>query len=216
MSSIEKYYLAIDIEKAGDKFIDPILMIGCCLGDASGNVIESKAFCGPVPEPKEFDQRCWTEFWSKNLSILERIKDTAQKEGVVLKSQMIDAFMNYYYELDNRYGPFTRSGNKRLILLSDNPAYDITAIDQALLMQTVNVKSGKEVGNEYVFPLRYTKSGQYNRVSDPSEMSSALPNKKSKEILDMVKKVSTHDHWAENDAITIYKWFSEIVKSKGS
>jgi len=207
MSQITKFYLALDIEKAGDRFCDPILMIGCCLGDATGRIIETRAFCGPVPDEETFDQRCWTEFWMKNLNILQRIRDTAKNEGVTTIEQMMDNFMNYYYDLDQRFGPFTRAGNRRLILLSDNPAFDISSIDQALITYR---------GQKYTFPLRYTKSGEYNRVSDPSEMSSSLTNKKAKEILEKVKLMTPHDHWAENDAIGIYQWFIEIVKAKTS
>lgn len=213
MSSLTKYYLALDIEKAGDRFCDPILMIGCCLGDVNGKVIESKAFCGPIPKEEDFDQRCWTEFWSKNLDILERIRETAKNNNVETKEQMIDNFMNYYYSLDTRFGPFTRAGPRRLILLSDNPAFDISSIDQALITQTEASLKGFNKGNQYVFPLRYTKSGQYNRVEDPSERSGGLTNKKSKEIMNRVKQMTPHDHWAENDAIGIYKWHIEVLKA---
>lgn len=213
MSQITKYYLALDIEKAGDRFCDDILMIGCCLGDVNGKVIESKAFCGPIPKPEEFDQRCWTEFWLKNLDILERIREVAKQNGVDTKEKMIDNFMDYYYELDNRFGPFTRAGPNRLILLTDNPTYDISAIDQALVSQTISSKNGLSKGNQYTFPLRYTKTGQYNRVEDPSERANGLPVKKSKEIMTKVKEVSVHDHWAENDAIGIYHWHMEVLKA---
>lgn len=200
MSLITRYYLAIDIEKAGDRFCDPILMIGCCLGDNKGKIIESKAFCGPVPAKEEFDKRCWDEFWVKNLNILERIRETGIAEGVKTKEQMIDNFMTYYYDLDTRFGPFTRSGNKRLIVLSDNPAFDISSIDQALIQQ----------GN-YTYPLRYMKTGQYCRVEDPSERSGGFPSKKSKQIMDKVRVMTPHDHWAENDAIGIYQWMMAVI-----
>jgi hypothetical protein len=204
MTEIKKYYFAIDIEKAGDRFIDPILMIGCCLGDEHGNVIESKAFCGKVPEVKDFDPRCYREFWSKELPILERIRVEGEEQTKAAGGkEMLDRFMEYYYELDQRFGPFTRSGNKRLILLSDNPAYDISAIDQALLKSAV-------AGSGYKFPLRYTSSGEYCRVEDPSDRCAFLTKKAVTRMLELIHAEIPHDHWAENDAIGIYKWMIQV------
>lgn len=183
----KKLYLAIDIEKSGDRFIDKILMIGCCLGDLNGIVIETKAFCGVVPSLSEFDKKCYDEFWIKHLDVLERIKTNSQPN-------MIVNFMDYYYDLEKRFP------DSKIKLVSDNPAYDLSNIDVQLM------------NHGYVYPIRYSKNGGYRGVSDPSEMLNALSLSIQSTINKTVDDQITHDHWAENDAKSIYLTLIEIFK----
>jgi len=184
------YYIAIDIEKAGDRFTDAILMIGCCLGDESGNVIETKAFCGVVPPNEEFQENCWDEFWSKEQDILAKIRRQST-------TTMVKDFTAYFTDLDQRFGPFTREGEKQLIILSDNPTYDIGSID--VLLATDPEK-------RFQFPQRYLRNGQVRlRVYDSNENLRALEAETAKRIKNEAKREVPHDHWAENDAVVIYK-----------
>ena len=185
---MSKLYLSVDIEKAGDRFVDPVLMIGCCLGDEKGEVIESKAFCGVVPENKDFEPRCWNEFWVHNLDVLSRIRRNSTKT-------MLEDFMNYFYGLDERFGPFTKNGEKQLIILTDNPTFDITAIDCMLCM---------DAEKRFPLPLHYTKSGEYIKVVDCNALFKLLSADAKKRVKDQASKNVSHDHWAENDAIVMY------------
>lgn len=186
-----KLYLSVDIEKTGPRFQDHIIMIGTCLGDKDGGIIETKAFCGPVPTDDEFEDNCLKEFWTQRevKPILERIRKESQS------GSLVGRFMEYFWSLETRFGPFGGSDAiASLIVLCDNPAYDISNIDAVLCREGIS---------EY--PFRYTRSGHYLYVENPYDGLNLLSKRKQRIIREMTNAVAPpHDHWAENDATRLY------------
>ncbi len=179
------HYIAIDIEKAGKRLDDAILAIGICIGDDKGTVYEKKLWCLKMPEGKDFEKRCYSEFWTKNMDVLNLIKSQEQDIAEVMKE-----FAEFIDGLEERFHRYT--------FVSDNPAFDIGHLDYYL--QTYADRS----------PLRYTKQGQYRKISDPSEQINMLINKEN--IYNKIDKMITHDHNPMNDAEYIYRMQIETNK----
>jgi hypothetical protein len=177
MDTITKPIIAIDIEKAGKGFEHSLLAIGICLGDDKGNVIEKKTWCF---KGDCFELRCFNEFWSKYKDLL----NTIMTKAIDIKEGLFD-FMLYMESLESRY-------SNKLLILSDNPNFDIGQIDYYIY---------KHLDRHQ--PLRYTKSGGYRSISDPSEM---MNNRSfSEDLYKELDLLVKHDHWPENDAEYIYQ-----------
>lgn len=202
-------YISVDIEKYGDTFVDKIGMIGTCLGDGNGKVIERRAFCAPVPPPSEFQPRCWNSFWVHFPDILKRI----QEESVASPS-VVSRFDAYLADVEQRFGPWlpreahTPPPARRLVLISDNPAYDLTQID---------VARSREYGATW--SVRYSPGEHhvYLSVEDPSTAYDALP-REQQAIVDAYLKqhAPPHTHWAVDDAERMYHQYIAIQKMKRS
>lgn len=137
--------------------------------------IVSASFCMNV-EGGEWEERCVREFWSKYPAILSRIKTAAQPTA--------DAWREFMKLLDS----FEKSG-KIITIISDNPAYDLTAIDYNLFIR------------DREFGVRYNKDGTgYRKVADPSERIKGVSDASRKKITDRLNKEFAHTHWAADDA----------------
>ena len=179
---LERVYIAFDIESAGCEFENPILQIGVAYGTDAKH-LETKSWCFDHPDGP-FEERCAREFWSKFPDILERIRKEAKASGRTVDEQWADfaGFMSHMYQLCQ----------DKLVIVSDNPAFDVSMIDQQLRLRKL-----KSSGIRYS-PL--PNPGTYLPVHDPTERIKGLGSAKEAAIRAEVEKQVKHTHWAEDDA----------------
>ncbi|MDE2097670.1 MAG: hypothetical protein KGL39_10515 [Patescibacteria group bacterium] len=173
----ETLYVAVDVEKKGAKFEHPIIQIGVAYGTSLQNV-KTRSFCfdyANVP----FEQRCYDEFWSKFLDTYKRIQAEAKEPKGQWK-----AFADFLQELEDQY--------PSIEIWSDNPAYDVEAIDFHLNDEL------KRAG------IRYSSKMQYRYVTDYPQVLIGLPKHLRDAIKQKAMKLAAHTHWAEDDAKNIF------------
>lgn len=142
MSSQQKPVLtfAVDIETSGPIYTKHgILSIGWCARSADGS-IKSGQINMMLPEGTDFEQKCWDEFWSKNLPALHKLK-----EGAVSPLEGITAFINVLDQLEQ---------DNDVMIITDNPSFDIGYLNYYLAVY-LNRN-----------PLTYDSSGKYRPIFD--------------------------------------------------
>jgi len=185
-------YCAIDVEATGEGFDRKAIAISFVVGHKKYFKIEkSLTVCFPVPSVEQFGTLCWNEFWMKeeNQKVLDRIRKEVRSSDEEA-SKEIETFLK---ELEDQYGD-------NIEFLSDNPSFDITAVDWALYRFTKRL------------PMRFSTKGKYRCISDPSERIAAFGKwKETNEIISKNYGIE-HDHWPENDAAYIYAQMIEANK----
>lgn len=164
-------YVAVDVEKKGNGFAYPVIQVGVAWGTGLGD-IATRSFCFDY-RSVGFERRCYDEYWSKQLALLARIGREAVEPG-----QQWPAFVEFW---NVTFGADA-------VIVSDNPAYDLAAIDFHVWEWCRR------------FPIRNTAVGGYREVHDPSERDHALPSDVRAAIRARAAALAPHDHWAENDA----------------
>ena len=116
-----KYFFSIDIETTG-QFLTKNAMIafGCSIMNENNEEVESFIGFMKVPENRDWEKRCFDEFWSKESEALNYIRDRAEEPKKVMNS-----FVQWMDKIDLKYG-------NDLIVLSDNGGYDFAWIDTYL------------------------------------------------------------------------------------
>ncbi len=182
-SKSKKTYISFDIESAGANFENPILQVGVAWGSDSDN-IQTRSWCFDHPDGP-FEKRCVDEFWVHHKDILERIQKEAKASGRTVDEQ----WKNFATFMDDLYK------THKLVLVSDNPAYDISMIDYELRSRKL-----KSSGLRF---SPYPKPNTYLPVHDPTERIKGLDNDKANVIREAVNKIAKHTHWAADDALNI-------------
>jgi hypothetical protein len=202
-----KILIAFDIEKTGAyNKKHKILSYGIVVGNEEGKILEkfhvnlnvkwpdAYASVDPTADNKildygDFEPRCWDEFWSKKIkpSVIEDLKKNAidQKEGFTQLASWLD-------EIEKKYA------GQKIKFLSDNPSYDIAALDIML--------------EEYCgrAPIRYDSTGKYRGLSDPWDMLDLVGNKRKyymDKVNELIGSPNSHDHNPANDAEEIYRMY---------
>lgn len=200
----KKIFVALDIEKAGALHIKhPIVSIGWCIGDADGKVLCKDRINLNVKWPTieqnpdvrdygDFEPRCWDEFWSKRpRDLIDSMKANAyeQKKGIEQFARLLD-FLETEYP----------SPNHEIVFLTDNPAFDIAALDVALELQ---------VGR---MPIRYDSKGRYRSIQIPDEAMHLLSAHDARDLVRAyVDCVVKHDHDPSNDAEHVYRQYLLVL-----
>jgi len=181
----KRYYLAVDIERTGPEFSRGILAIGACFGTADGTILLQRAFCAKVPPVEAFEQRCWSEFWTKFPAVLARI----DAESV---DDPIGDFRAWALALQSKYGPFGRrfKTTTEFRWVSDNPAYDVGMINLEFFKRGFT-HSLAEMFDDYV------------PTDDPSERVRMLNAALKARVA--ARCTAPHDHWPVNDATQIFQ-----------
>lgn len=189
--------VAIDIEKSGAMpLVHPIVSIGVCVGDEAGTVIEKRRFNFKVNWKSEqlggdFEDRCWEEFWSKQpQGLIRLLQEDAQEPRECMKQ-----FEQWLNGLEDRFK------NTKIKFLSDNPSFDIGAIDVYLDRYCSRL------------PMRYSSTKKYRGIDNPSDMLEVFPSEKVKEWTKLfVDPNVSHDHDPANDAEHIYRQWLLVKK----
>jgi hypothetical protein len=184
----KEYWLALDLERLGPEYAYGVLAIGVCFGTPDGTVLDARAFCGRVPEQSGFDAYCWSSFWSKFPDVLARIDSEAQDDHVL-------ACYRWLCELEAKYGPFGRrhAAQRKLVLLSDNPAYDfgVLGAEIAHLRGRAVARPISEMFDDYV------------PTDDPGEQLTFASAEQRERVFSYV--TAPHDHYPANDATQIFQ-----------
>jgi hypothetical protein len=172
--SNKQIYVAFDIETGGAGFQHPVIAVGVCYGNVYGYY--KKRWCIEF-NTNDFEKKCYEEFWTKHEDILDDIR----KEAVDSKSAWneIGQFLD---RLSDKYP------NSNIVILSDNPAFDLSRIDYELF-----TRLGR-LGCRHI--------GKYRRVMDPTEQRTFFPRKV--EMKELVKKLAPHTHYPDDDAEGIF------------
>jgi hypothetical protein len=183
MNNKEVVYLAWDIEAGGPLNKNPVIAVGCCYG-TSKSYKKIRWFIDFDLE--QFDSRCYEEFWSKNLEILNDIK----KNSIDAK-QAWREIASFLTIIESDYP----ADNYKIKIVSDNPSYDISKIDYCLEFYT-----GRK-------GLHYNDNGSYRGVSDPSEQDKYFLYKSI--LKDQIKLRAKHSHYPDDDAEVMF--LSQVV-----
>lgn len=185
-----KIVLAFDIETSGPHH--DLLGIGASVVDNKYNEIDSIFLPCYIENETNFDKKCYDEFWSKNLNILEKLKVSGSRESV--EKKIIKNFQEFRFKYNDAE------------LVSDNPVFDGGFMNRLI---------AKYYPNDYVLP--YDKNGNYRHLFDVHSQQRgllfsldpkfALDNifgytKKIRELLN-VNIERDHDHNPVNDAYNI-------------
>jgi hypothetical protein len=139
--------LAIDVETSGPSFAQhALLSIGCSLQNEQKQELDHFSVNIKIPEGRCFDKECEGLFWDKH----KQAKNHIQKSSTSPELAM-EAFENFIQKIDRSYTD--------LILVSDNPCFDVAWIDNYLSVYT----SRK--------PLRYHSiTNSYRMIWDASSI----------------------------------------------
>lgn len=218
--------IAIDIEKVGRRFedVDPIFAVGVAtapIDATSMDQVQSFSVALDLKKPEGtswgdhwkqegYEERCWTEFWSKNENILDLLQDSNRVNMVGCRS-MLNAWING-------------------ILKKCEEMYEKTVIVvDTVLFDTVCV--GSELKHFSYIPLNYNRDGTYRGaggievdsfisglfgVDDPSDWRTLVDYTK-KHIEPLLLAQVEHDHHPENDAKSILlKYLAAVAYSKNN
>lgn len=192
--------VAFDIERFGGALVDnPVIQLGVAWHDyttqKSGRHRWTFAHTEKF-EDEKWEQRCKVQFWDKQPpELLERIK----RERKPAKEEWKD-FLNFWTDI---------TAKNQVEIISDNPAYDIAAIDRDLLRYT-----GRDFG------IRINADGYgYRTISDPTERHKFLEkeacdrirNEIQKELASRGKKLIPH--LADDDALQILLHYQKVERA---
>lgn len=168
-------FLAVDVEKKGARFAHPVIQVGVAYGTSLDD-IKTATFCFDYADVP-FEKRCWDEFWTNHEDIYEKICAAAQPPKEEWKR-----FAQFLNDLEP-------ACHDKIEIVSDNPAYDVEAIDYHL--------------NAIRIGIRYSSKDKYRSVHDSTEMVKGLPGHYKKKIQEKTDRLAQHTHWAEDDARAI-------------
>jgi hypothetical protein len=187
-----KFAIALDIEGTGARLSAPVVAIGVCVGNVeTGEVISTSTWCLKMPLDDKIEAKCMVEFWQKNMELWHEIDRNA-----IPANQAFREFADYLDAVYEDYGD-------SLVILSDNPCYDLARLDLGLERFVQRL------------PVRYSPKGDYTCVCDPSEQMTALPKKIAQEIRENANKLCPATHWPSEDATNIFYQYHFVRKAIG-
>lgn len=189
--AVRTLYFGIDVEKLGCHQHDSLLAVGLAVADTEVGVIDAKRWC--FPGPYVVEELCMTEFWSKHPKLLVDLMAEGCKANAVEQFRDIKRWLTKY-EMETLEIEETSTYNGRCSIGSDNPAFDLGAIDPAW----------ERAENNHT-PLHYTRCGMYRNVWDSSERIDAMGL--DRKLIDkFLASINVrNDHNPENDA-TKHVW----------
>jgi hypothetical protein len=182
------YVLAVDLERTGPGFSYGIWEIGACFGLPDGTILDRAAFATNKTDIIDYDPDTWETFWKAMPEVRKAI-------NAIAVPQHIRAFRDWLLQLEEMYGPFGKGYPTKLMLVSDNPAYDFGHI-----MVAFN-NEGFERGVAEMF-------AGYVTTSDPSEQEHGLTNAEKSEASAFISATHTHD--ALDDATAIFQHYCGV------
>lgn len=150
---------------------------------------EFKFDCKDIP----FQKEVWDEFWSHHQAVYaENTKD----------ARPVKEEWKRFLEL---WSSLTQDQNKPVIL-SDNPVFDIGVIDKQLT--ALGLGTG--------LSIRYSPSGKYIKVHDPSAATFLLSPKAKEDMMTIVNSIAPHTHRAIDDALHILHLHMQLESLKST
>lgn len=188
--------LCFDIETSGSNIINnAILSIGYCLGDQNGNILKKDRFSFEMDSEHCFEERCYKDFWSKNMDILKTLQDEAKP----IKEQLLN-FITLVDKFDDEYD---------LRIISDFKDFDLAFVNYYLVKylnrRPLNYKFGS---TEY----RCTyDTDSYSRGA--MKMNYQDPWTSDKTIMEQLNFTTgcNPTHLPDDDAEYIYKFHINLI-----
>jgi hypothetical protein len=206
-AEIKELKLTVDIESGSPSINEAPVAIGMVLANGLTNkVIEEKLFTRYVPLnckklPPGFSKKCWTEFWLNSKGRKDFENNYANLLGWNEKAGTIRDMGKELVDYVN--GIEVRFPNAKVIIGSDNPSYDLPAIDNLMY------RIGKRL------PLRYTTEEDYRSVDDPTEQMTLLTKAVRDKIRSLAEEAAPHTHDPVSDARHILQLWIEVEKHHG-
>ena len=239
----ELAYCVLDIEGTGKSLIpneldsqrDEVFAIGHCIFTMRSGVISTGRICldlGKKPgenwdtlwSRRNFEERCYKEFWSKNEGVLDKLQDTEDPDNNMCmdRGEFDCAFKDFLLSMEQKFG-------KRWTILTDTTAYDTVGLNSmlvrrkfpplselctfglsAMLMRSgyhplVNLQSNGGYHPRSTYDVDSAIVGRYGIA--PGENPNDNPRyKKAREDFKKLETVP-HDHMPDNDACNIASEF---------
>lgn len=188
---------SLDIETSGPIYTKHgILGIGWCAGRKDGT-FDSGQINMFLPEGTDFEQKCWEEFWSKNISTLQKLK-----EGAVSPAEGIKNFISILDGYEQDYD---------VMIVTDNPSFDVGFINYYLATY---------LGRN---PLTYDSFGKYRPIFDTDCYTRGVlhmqyDNKwtSDRDVIAHlnidISEFTSHSHTPQDDAIRIFQLHRAVLQ----
>lgn len=191
--------LAFDIERTGSTTDYDTIAIGAVVIDETYKEID-RYYCNCYfPNETKFEEKCYIEFWSKNLDILKSFEYVGTKTKKEREYEMIKGFQDFRL----KYEEYAKNNGYEYYLCSDNNVYDGHFVNE-LIIKYLDA-----------LPIPYSASTQsYETFFETHSMQKGLLlangiNKdwsltnEIKKIYDIPECEISHNHNPADDAYTI-------------
>jgi len=196
--------MAFDVEHTGIETI----AIGASVVDNTFKELD-RFFIGIYnPNDAKFSDRCWEQFWSKNIDTLSELQYDGDLSKSEREKEMIKSFQNFRIKWEQK----CKENKFKLVLVSDNNLFDGSLINELIKKYYIpspegipySVTRNKNHQQEYS-PFWETFSQQKGLLSvvDPSFKSDWGLSQRIFELYNVSKPEIIHDHNPANDAYTI-------------
>lgn len=197
---MNKLVLAFDIERSGGTSEYETLAIGACVMNEDLVVLDTYYCNCYFPNDTLFEERCYNEFWSKNLDVLKTLIYTGEKSKNEREYEMIEGFQNFR----KRWETFAANRGFSYYLVSDNSIFDGMFVNDLIFKHLKNT-----------LPIPYSASTQeYERFYETHSIQKGILITHGCDddwgLYDNLKKIYhlpdcnvVHDHNPVNDAHTI-------------
>jgi len=195
---LQTILIGVDIEKTGKMLMKhPVVSVGFVVCNDKAILLDSKRFNFDITwkmesEGGDFEDRCWTEFWSK---LPDAVID-AFKADVMTQVEGWRAVAVWLDRLEQTYPP----AEYKIMFVNDNPSFDIANIDYNLELHADR------------HPMRYTSSGQYRTITTVDDAFYMFPRSAIGQIKADINKVVKHDHNPVNDAYFMCQQYWHVNK----
>ena len=120
-----KVYMGLDVETTGQYLShNAMVALGAVVMDEEGATLHTFKVCLAVPPHKDWEPRCVAEFWSNQADL----KAAIERDAIAPECAM-RGFARWLNLMDLLYGD-------RLVLLTDNPSFDVAWINLYLAEHT--------------------------------------------------------------------------------
>lgn len=143
-----KYYLGLDVETTGQHLSkNAMIAMAFSILDSDAKIVDEFKACMFIPQGTCWEERCKREFWMHHFELLDRISQEA-----ILPIDAMNYFVIWLDDMDIKYG-------KNLILLTDNPQFDVAWVNLYLSLFTTRM-------NLYYRYDSFTKNYEFRRIWD--------------------------------------------------
>lgn len=196
--------LAFDIERSGARAEHDTIGIGASVVLPDFREVDHLFLPGFLPLETTWEKRCYDEFWSKNLDVLNKIK----YQGTLTKRQRQREMVVTFQQFRAKWEIKCHAHGAKLHLVSDNNVYDGGFINVLIEEHTKQLPipySASEPQRYGAFFETHSEQRGLLAVVDPSFTKNWGFTKRIEELYDVppFPHDYSHDHDPRHDAYTI-------------
>jgi hypothetical protein len=166
-----------------------------CVFDKQGKIVDTPDDYG------SYDRDTWECFWAT-----DKVSDNLRRDLLIPASHIIDD-APVWREIRDTVDLYVKTAPGKVVVVSDNPAFDIGVIDAHL----------RPLSESAQWSLLYLPTGdtgyKYNSIRSPN--TAWKLRRKGVLIYDDVKIDTTHSHYPEDDALYIAKDYVSFITTYG-